>query len=35
MANTRHTNPSKNNTHEEAKSIGPEARIANLNQQLA
>jgi hypothetical protein len=29
------TNPGKNNTYEEAKSINPEARIANLNQQLA
>jgi predicted transcriptional regulator len=35
MMNTRRTNLSQNNTHEEAESIGSEARIANLNQQLA
>jgi hypothetical protein len=35
MVATCHTNPSQNNTHEEAESIGPEARIANMNQQLA
>ncbi len=31
----RRTNSGQNNTHEDADSIGPEARIANLNQQLA
>jgi hypothetical protein len=35
MVNTHHTNSGQNNTHEEADFIGPEARIANLNQQLA
>jgi hypothetical protein len=32
MVNTRCTNSGKNNTHEAAESIGPKARIANLNQ---
>jgi hypothetical protein len=35
MVNTRCTNPGQNNTQEDAESIGPEAQIANLNQQLA
>jgi hypothetical protein len=35
MVNTRRTNPVQNNTHEEAESISLEARIANLNHQLA
>jgi hypothetical protein len=35
MVNTSRTNPGQNNTHEDIESIGPEARIANLNQQLA
>jgi hypothetical protein len=35
MVRTRCTNLGQNNTNEEAESICPEARIANLNQQLA
>ncbi|XP_062171075.1 uncharacterized protein LOC133876849 [Alnus glutinosa] len=35
MVNTRHTNLGQNNIQEDVESIGPEARIANLNQQLA
>jgi hypothetical protein len=35
MVNTRRANLGQNNTHEEEGSPGPEARIANLNQQLA
>jgi hypothetical protein len=35
MVNTHRANPGQNNTHEEEGSLGPEARIANLNQQLA
>jgi hypothetical protein len=35
MVTTHRTNPGQNNTHEEVESPGPEARIANLNQQLA
>lgn len=35
MVTTRRTNLGQNNTNEEAESNGLEARIANLNQQLA
>jgi hypothetical protein len=40
MVNTHRTNnlapnPGQNNTHEDAESVGPEARIVDLNQQLA
>jgi hypothetical protein len=34
VVNTHHANSGQNNTHEEEGSPGPEARIANLNQQL-
>jgi hypothetical protein len=35
MVNTCRTNPGQNNTQEDAESIGPEVRIADLNHQLA
>jgi hypothetical protein len=35
MVNTRRANPGQNNTHVEEGSPGPEAKIANLNRQLA